>query len=80
MMIFQNGKCQMCCRPRKNKKIIWQKLRENGENLAIFTIILMATFGTKNINSALLFVLPCVCNAIITYHQVVRVIHQVSIV
>ena len=30
-----------------------QKLRKNEENLAIFTIILMAAFGTKNVHSAI---------------------------
>ena len=29
-----------------------KKLWENEENLAIFTLILMASFGTKNVHSA----------------------------
>ena len=49
-MIFQNGEFQMCYRTWKNH----QKLQENEENLANFTIILMATFGTKNVHSVLL--------------------------
>ena len=28
-------------------------LRENEENLAIFTVILMAAFGTKNVDSVM---------------------------
>ena len=40
-----------CCRTRKNNQIL-QKLQENEENLAIFTVILMAAFGTKNVHSA----------------------------
>ena len=39
----------MCFRTWKNH----QKLRENEENLAIFTVILIAAFGTKNVHSAL---------------------------
>ena len=53
-MIFQNVECQMCCTTRKNH----QKLQENDENLAIFTVILMATFGTKNVHSAMLVISP----------------------
>ena len=41
----------MCCRTRKNNQI-QQKLWENEENLAIFTVILMAAFGAKNVHSA----------------------------
>ena len=37
----------MSCRTWKNHQIL-RKLRENEENLAIFTVILMAAFGTKN--------------------------------
>jgi len=44
--------CQMCCRTCKNHQI-YQKLQENEENLAIFTVILMATFGTKNVHSVM---------------------------
>ena len=29
------------------------KLQENKENLTIFTVILMASFGTKNVHSAI---------------------------
>ena len=29
---------------------IYQKLGEDEENLSIFTVILMATFGTKNVH------------------------------
>ena len=36
---------------RKNHQI-QQKLLENEEKLAIFTLILMAAFGTKNVHSA----------------------------
>ena len=32
---------------------ILQKLQENEENLVLFTVILMAAFGTKNFHSAL---------------------------
>ena len=42
----------MFCRTQKNHQT-QQKLRENEENLAIFTVILMATFGTKNVHSAI---------------------------
>ena len=42
----------MCCRTWKNYQIE-QKLPENEENLAIFTVIFMAAFGTKNVHSAL---------------------------
>ena len=42
----------MCCRTQKNHQIL-QKLWENKENLTIFTVILMAAFGTKNIHSAM---------------------------
>ena len=45
----------MCCRTRNNHQI-WQKLRENEENLAIFTIILMAAYGTKNVHSVQLHI------------------------
>ena len=41
-MIFQNGECQI--------------LRGNEENLAIFTIILMAAFETKNVHSAFYYI------------------------
>ena len=40
----------MCCKTRINNQI-QQKLGENEENHAIFTIILTATFGTKNVHS-----------------------------
>ena len=45
----------MCSRTQKNHQI-QQKFWENEENLAIYTIILMATFEIKNVQSAL-------CNA-----------------
>ena len=51
-MIFQNGECQMCCRTQKNHQI-QQKLWENKENPAIFTVILMTAFGTKNVHRAM---------------------------
>ena len=35
------------------KHQILQKLQVNEENLAIFTVILMAAFGTKNVHSAM---------------------------
>ena len=35
------------------KHQILQKVQENEENLAIFTIILMTAFGTKNVHSAM---------------------------
>jgi len=48
-MIFQNGEC----RTWKYHQIL-QKMQENEESLAIFTVsILMATFGTKNVHSVL---------------------------
>ena len=40
----------MSGRTWKNHQIL-QKLFENEENLVIFTIILMAAFGTKNVHS-----------------------------
>ena len=43
----------MCCRTWKNYQL-WQKLWEYDENLAIFIVILMAAFGTKNVHSALI--------------------------
>ena len=49
-MIFQSGEYQICCSTQKNHQIK-QKFGENEENLAIFTIILMTAFGTKNIHS-----------------------------
>ena len=36
--------------PNSENHEIWQKLIENEENLAIFTVILMATFRTKNVH------------------------------
>ena len=39
------------CRTQKNHKIL-QNFRGNEENLANFTVILMAAFGTKNVHSA----------------------------
>ena len=48
-MIFQSRECQMWCRTQKNHQI-QQKFGENEENLTIFTIILMAAFGTKNVS------------------------------
>ena len=36
-----------------------KKLQENEENLAIFTVILMAVFGTKNVHSALRQTVHC---------------------
>ena len=41
----------MCWRTWKNHQVL-KKLQENEENLAIFTVILMAAFGTKNVHSA----------------------------
>ena len=41
----------MCGRTWKNNQI-WQKFVENQDNLAIFTIISMATFGTKNVHTS----------------------------
>ena len=43
----------MYCRTWKNHQIIQQKLRENEEILTIFTVILMAALGTKNVDSAM---------------------------
>ena len=42
------------CAPELGKIIKYSKnLQENEENLAIFTVILMAGFGTKNVHSAM---------------------------
>ena len=41
----------MCYRTWKNHQI-YQKLQEKEENLAIFNVIFMATFRTKNVHSA----------------------------
>ena len=47
-MIFQSGECQICCRKKSsNVAKIWVKIEQN---LSIFTIILMVTFGTKNVH------------------------------
>ena len=45
-MIFQNAELRKLIKYSKN-------CEENEENLAIFTVILMAAFGTKNVHSAL---------------------------
>ena len=42
----------MSCRTQKNHRVL-QKLQKNEENLAIFTVILMAAFGTKNVHSGM---------------------------
>ena len=36
----------MCCRPQKKFSNI-EKMSENEENFALFTVIIMATFGIK---------------------------------
>ena len=52
MMSFQNEMCQMHYRTQKTHQIL-QKLQENEENLAIFTLILMVALGTQNVHSAM---------------------------
>ena len=47
-MIFQNGVSNVLPNSENH-----QKLWENEDNLAIFTVILMAGFGTQNVYTAL---------------------------
>ena len=56
-MIFQSGECQMCSAALGKIIKYIAKIWGNEENLAIFTIILMAAFGTKNVHSAMLSVI-----------------------